>query len=45
MQDWLRTFGVYDPAAASVTGFDWYIPTAHKSLIVGSWCLYERHFD
>ena len=45
MDDWLQTFGVHDPAVASVTGYNWYIPTAHKSLIVSSWCLYERHFD
>ncbi|KAG1806982.1 monosaccharide importer [Suillus subaureus] len=34
MDDWLTTFGVYDPSSANTTGFDYYLPTAHKSLVV-----------
>ncbi|KAG1779900.1 hypothetical protein EV702DRAFT_1194655 [Suillus placidus] len=34
MPDWLTTFGVYDPTPANTTGFVYYLPTAHKSLVV-----------
>ncbi|KAG2034682.1 monosaccharide importer [Suillus americanus] len=34
MPDWLTTFGVYDPSASTTPGVDYYLPTAHKSLVV-----------
>ncbi|KAG2360202.1 monosaccharide importer [Suillus spraguei] len=34
MPDWLTTFGVYDPSAASTPGVNYYLPTANKSLVV-----------
>jgi hypothetical protein len=37
MPDWLTTFGVYDPTPANTTGFIYYLPTAHKSLVVREW--------
>ncbi|KAG1843306.1 monosaccharide importer [Suillus subalutaceus] len=34
MPNWLETFGVYDPSVATAGDLGYYLPTAHKSLVV-----------